>query len=107
MKERIIERLDKEAFYRRELGELPRPRGDEVQVLCPFHEDGDPSLSINLKTGLFHCHGCGVSGDIFKFYQLRHGCDFKEALAAISKFAGVENQKQPWGKIVAEYPYAG
>jgi DNA primase len=105
MKDKILARLDKEAFFRREIGELPRPRGDEIVVSCPFHEDTNPSFSVNLKTGLFKCFGCGAQGDVFAFYQKRHGCDFKEALASLSKFAGVENQKQPWGKIVAEYSY--
>lgn len=29
----------------------------EVQVLCPFHSDSEPSLSVNLDRGVFFCHG--------------------------------------------------
>jgi hypothetical protein len=32
--------------------------GYEASVLCPFHQDSDPSASFNIKTGLFHCFAC-------------------------------------------------
>lgn len=31
-------------------------------VRCPCHRDRTPSLSIDLKKGLFHCFGCGIKG---------------------------------------------
>jgi hypothetical protein len=105
LKAQILERLDLESFYRQELPGLTNGRGDQALALCPFHEDTAPSLSINLKSGVFYCHGCGVKGDVFNFYQKRHGCDFKGALAGLAQFAGVEEPPQSRGKIVATYDY--
>jgi len=39
-------------------------------IICPFHNDSNPSLSLNDKKNVFHCFGCNVSGDIITFYQL-------------------------------------
>ena len=89
-KEQILDRLSFEAFYQGELGSLKATSGDNWQAVCPFHEDTNPSLSVNFKTGLFMCFACGAQGDVFKFYQDRHGCDFKEALAALGRQAGVD-----------------
>lgn len=90
-KEEILARISYKAFYRQELGvDLLKLRGDEVQVLCPFHDDKNPSLSINIKTGLFNCFACGASGDVFTFYQRYHDCNFTEALTSLACFSGLE-----------------
>jgi len=52
--------------------------GDELLVVCPFHTDTKPSLSINLDSGLWKCHAqsCatndngGGGGNIATFYVL-------------------------------------
>jgi 5S rRNA maturation endonuclease (ribonuclease M5) len=39
--------------------------GNQRKVLCPFHADKNPSLSINIKQGTWFCHGgCGSGGVI-------------------------------------------
>lgn len=42
---------------------------NEVKVLCPFHDDKNPSCSINIVKNLFRCHtaGCKAKGDIITF----------------------------------------
>jgi len=42
---------------------------DEVRCCCPFHEENNPSFSINLETGKYICFSgsCGVKGDIYSF----------------------------------------
>jgi putative DNA primase/helicase len=90
LKDKILDRLSFEAFYRGELGELGKPRGDNALARCVFHDDHNPSLSVNLKDGRFKCFACEAAGDVFHFYQQRHGCDFKAALAALAAQAGVE-----------------
>lgn len=50
--------------------------GEELLVSCPFHGDTKPSLSINLKSGLWKCHAqsCETNnldnggGNLYKFY---------------------------------------
>jgi DNA primase len=40
-------------------------------ILCPFHDDHSPSLKVYPKTNTFHCFGCGKSGDVIEFIQLK------------------------------------
>lgn len=94
-KTQILARLNFEAFYRQELQNFGPARGDNLQALCPFHDDKDPSLSVHLQTGLFKCFGCEAAGDVFAFYQLRHSVDFPAALAALARLAGVAKEPSP------------
>jgi hypothetical protein len=34
---------------------------------CPFHEDRHPSLSVRVTDGVWHCFGCGRSGNALTF----------------------------------------
>ncbi len=38
--------------------------GDELVILCPFHDDTNPSLYLNSKSGLWICHACGEAGSM-------------------------------------------
>ena len=40
------------------------------KIICPFHEDINPSMIANLEDGSFFCFGCGVTGDAIKFTKL-------------------------------------
>ena len=40
---------------------------EEQKIVCPFHEDVEPSMIVNLKKGNFFCFGCNESGDALKF----------------------------------------
>jgi hypothetical protein len=51
MKAKVLARLDVEAFYRQELGELVK-RGSRWFGQCPFHADTDHSLSLDLEPWL-------------------------------------------------------
>ena len=34
----------------------------EVKVVCPFHDDSDPSMHINTEKSLYNCFVCGAGG---------------------------------------------
>jgi len=52
-----------------------------VKVICPFHEDTHPSLSINLEDGWFNCFSCGAKGGgIAKFHMTRYSLTYKQTL---------------------------
>jgi hypothetical protein len=45
-------------------------RGDKRAVaLCPFHDDNNPSLSIDGTRGIYKCFSCGAGGNVFNFIQ--------------------------------------
>ena len=48
-----------------------------TSVCCPFHEDRNPSLSIHLVSGGFHCFSCGAhGGDLIDFHKKRYQMTF-------------------------------
>lgn len=64
------------------------PRGD-YWACCPFHGEKSPSFHCEDKKGRYHCFGCSVSGDHFKFLTELDGMSFPEAVEKIADMAGV------------------
>jgi hypothetical protein len=53
--------------------------------LCPFHEDHNPSLSINVDENYWHCFaGCG-GGSIIDFWMIWTDSDFVEAVTELAE----------------------
>lgn len=52
---------------------------NELNCLCPFHEEDTPSFYANLETGLYHCFGCGAKGNAITFISKIEGINNKEA----------------------------
>jgi DNA primase len=63
-------------------------RGKGLVARCPWHEDKDPSLSVDRGKGLYHCFGCGESGDVVSLVQKVKGIGFKEALEFLRTYTG-------------------
>lgn len=40
------------------------------KIVCPFHEDVNPSMIVNFEDGSWYCFGCGLAGDAEKFVKL-------------------------------------
>jgi len=62
--------------------------------LCPFHDERTPSFGIDPVEKLYHCFGCGVGGDVFKFAMETEGLDFAAALEALAERAGLELERE-------------
>ncbi len=62
--------------------------------LCPFHDERTPSFSVNADHKLFHCFGCGESGDALTFVQKTEGLDFRESLEALAERYNVELERE-------------
>jgi DNA primase len=63
-------------------------RGD-YWACCPFHGEKSPSFHCEDRKGRYHCFGCGVSGDHFRFLTDLDGLSFPEAVQQIAEMAGV------------------
>ena len=63
-------------------------RGD-YWACCPFHGEKSPSFHCEDRKGRYHCFGCGVSGDHFRFLMELDGVPFNEAVQQIADIAGV------------------
>ena len=71
-----------------------RQRGNNWTGLCPFHEEKTPSFNVNAQRQFYHCFGCQVSGDVFKFVQEIDKVSFIEAVTFLAERAGIELPKQ-------------
>lgn len=60
------------------------PRGTEFAVLCPFHDDHDPSLLLNPDEGLWYCFACGEGSDGIGLVMRARSIAFREAVAWIN-----------------------
>lgn len=87
---KVFKAIDYRGFYQRHIPKFDANGKTEVQCLCPFHDDKEPSLSVNLEKGVFKCFGCGEQGGVVKFVQLRYGLDKKGALERIKEEEGIK-----------------
>ncbi len=111
-KQFILSRLDLQSFYSREIPSLKWNSSGWGQGLCCFHDDHRPSFFANKETGAWNCKGCNTHGSLFDFYMARHSTDFRGAIDALAREAGVdtrgagtEKKTNASGKIVKTYPY--
>jgi len=81
-----------------------RRSGSGYTAKCCFHEDNNPSLSINTEKGVWKCHsGCGAGG-VLEFEMKFSSCDKYAALTRIAEIVGEQHLnlgQQP----EAIYPY--
>jgi DNA primase len=63
--------------------------GNRYRGLCPFHGEKTPSFYVNREQGFFHCFGCGVGGDVFKFVELHEKISFPEAVRQLAQRFGL------------------
>lgn len=75
-------------FYRQFL-EL-RQSGRLLWAKCCFHNDNDPSLSIDEETGIWKCWTENISGDIIDFYQRITGKSFVDSVMEIAKSQNIK-----------------
>jgi len=63
--------------------------GRNFRALCPFHHEKTPSFMVSPDRQIYHCFGCGESGNAFKFLMRYERLEFPEAVEALAKKAGV------------------
>ena len=66
-----------------------RKAGAKYKGLCPFHGEKTPSFSVDKDKGFFHCFGCNVGGDVFKFVELQEKVNFGEAVRILANRFGI------------------
>lgn len=58
--------------------------------LCPFHDEKTPSFSVRPSMGVWHCFGCGRSGDVFKYVEESENLDFRDAVEYLADRCHIE-----------------
>ena len=65
-------------------------KGKDFIGLCPFHNDHKPSMAVSPAKQIFKCWSCGAGGNALRFVQLFEKIEFREALEALARRAGLE-----------------
>ncbi|MCM1101539.1 MAG: DNA primase [Clostridium sp.] len=92
-------------YYPEELVEEIRLKNDIVGVVsgyvklqkkganhwgcCPFHNEKTPSFAVSESRQMYHCFGCGVSGNVYTFVMQYENYTFPEAVRTLAERAGV------------------
>lgn len=92
-------------YYPEELVEEVRTKNDIVDVisgyvklqkkgsnhwgLCPFHNEKSPSFAVSAGKQMYHCFGCGVSGNVYTFVMSYENYTFPESVKMLAQRAGV------------------
>ena len=66
-----------------------RHKGTSYMGLCPFHSEKTPSFSVYRARQMYHCFGCGKSGDVFNFIMEYDHNTFTEAVETLARRAGI------------------
>jgi DNA primase len=64
--------------------------GRDWKGLCPFHGEKTPSFYVVPDKKLWHCFGCGASGDAIKFVMQMESRSFREAVEGLAQEFGVD-----------------
>ena len=65
------------------------PGRRDMWACCPFHAENSPSFHAQDDEGVYHCFGCGASGDHFQFIMALQGGEFPDAVRAVADLGGI------------------
>ena len=61
--------------------------GSSYKCVCPFHDDKNPSMSINQNKQMYHCFACKAGGDAVKFVMDYEKLTYPEAIEKIAQIS--------------------
>ena len=87
----FADRVKQQADIVRVVGEYVRLKksGQNLTGLCPFHSEKTPSFAVHPVKQIYHCFGCGVGGDVFKFVMEMEKITFPDAVRAVAEKCGI------------------
>jgi DNA primase len=87
----FADRVKQQADIVRVVGEYIQLKkaGQNFRGLCPFHSEKTPSFNVHQTKQIYHCFGCGVGGDVFKFVMEMEKCAFPEAIRIVAEKCGI------------------
>ncbi len=76
--------------------------GSNYKGLCPFHREKTPSFFVSPSKNIFHCFGCGESGDVIAFLMKYENKEFMEVVEELAVTAGID--LDPYKKATSTGP---
>jgi len=74
--------------------------GDQIKIICPFHDDHKPSCGVNLEKQVYNCFACDAGGNALDFVAHMEGLDpnktgeLRKAALTAAKTFGIEQALQ-------------
>ena len=70
-------------------------KGDQAKIRCPFHDDEEPSRSVNLATRVFNCFSCHHAGNVLDFVHRMETLDgtpvsLRHSALKIAELSGID-----------------
>lgn len=62
---------------------------DQYKCLCPFHDDEDPSLKVNIAKNIFNCFVCGEHGNVLDFVMKMDGEGIRNCAKKVADISGI------------------
>ena len=59
--------------------------GASFKALCPFHDEKNPSFTVQRGDTHYHCFGCGAHGDAVQFLMDHQKFKFSEAVESLAQ----------------------
>ncbi|NSL50299.1 DNA primase [Calidifontibacillus erzurumensis] len=87
-----------------------KKQGRNYFGLCPFHGEKTPSFSVSAEMQIYHCFGCGASGNVFSFIMNVENCTFVEAVTTLAERIHIDlpttRNQQPFNEKTNDFSVA-
>ena len=104
LRDKIIAAYPLDAYFDN-AGRKVQPKGpDKAVACCPFHDDKHPSMSIDVKRGLWKCFVCDIGGTVIDAHMRITGATVKDAMFDLAEKRNIPIDDKP--TVAATYQYS-
>ncbi|QRX81616.1 CHC2 zinc finger domain-containing protein [Glaciimonas sp. PAMC28666] len=96
-----LERLKQEVSLLRLIesgGHQLTKRGKDYVMLCVFHAEKTPSLTVSAAKNLYHCFGCGAAGSVIDWVIKTQSVSLPHAVQILRNGAHLESERVGVGR---------
>lgn len=76
--------------------------GTNYSACCPFHQEKTPSFVVSKDKQIYHCFGCGKSGDVINFLMDYRNLTYIESIEYLADRAHINLEKIKYSKEAIE-----
>ena len=89
-------------YFKKYFKDVDNWEQEEVKVICPFHNDTNPSASINTSNSLFHCWVCDIGYNEEQFVARVNNISKTDAIKLLDKYNSYDKWETHKGLLWAD-----